>query len=115
MTANRLDTKLIIKLLEAHKQSFPKDDGFEIFAIKRIDEQIELLKRVEYSHLMAIRGGSHLGSVREWMKCKARNGENVTWGSQDLLQLRYPLTVQLLEDLACQVAAAAVNDFKGLS
>ncbi len=112
MNTNRLNTKLIISLLEAHKQNIPKDDGFEVLAIRRIDEQIELLKRVEYSHLMATRGGQHLGSVREWIKCKARNGESVTWGSPDILQLRYPLTVQLLEDLACRVAAATLNDFK---
>lgn len=111
---NRLDTKLIIKLLEEHKQNIPKDNGWEKISINRIDEQIELLKRPEYGLTMSSQGGSHFGCIREWIKCKASNGENVTWGSQDLLQLSGPMTVKVLEDLACRIAAATLNDFEGI-
>lgn len=59
--------------------------------------------------LHAERGGEFLGVVREWIKCKARNGETVEWGSGDILQLG-GLSVLELEALAARIAASAANE-----
>jgi len=56
-------------------------------------------------------GGEWLGAVREFIQCKAINGETVTWGSQDRVDFRGSLTVQELEHLASRIAANAVNEF----
>lgn len=110
MKATHLDNKLLVKLLTAHKETIDKT---EIFQLARIDDQISLLQSNVRAETMRQQGGAHYGAVRNWIQCKAVNGESVTWGSQESLQLRYPLTVKLLEDLACTIAAAAINDFKG--
>lgn len=59
---------------------------------------------------MKQRGGKWLGEVREWIKWHAVNGDSVTWNSADVVRLNEPLTVQTLECLAAQIAAAAVNE-----
>lgn len=55
------------------------------------------------------RGGNFLGVVREWIKCKARNGCTVEWGSGEILQFS-GLSVSELETLAAQIAASAANE-----
>lgn len=112
MKATRLDNRLLVKLLTAHRETIDKT---EIFQIARVDEQLALLQGNLHAEHLRTRGGEHFGAVRNWIQCKAVNGEDVTWGSQDLVKLRQPLTVSLLEGLACTIASAAVNDFKGRS
>jgi hypothetical protein len=51
-------------------------------------------------------GGEWLGAARNWLKWHKRNGEHVTWGSDDVLE--GPFTVREVEDLAAEVAAAAM-------
>lgn len=54
------------------------------------------------------RGGDWLGSVRNFIQCKAPNGEHVTWGSSDHVTLN--VSVLDLEHLAARIAAHAVRD-----
>ena len=56
-----------------------------------------------------IKGGSHLGTVRNWIKWHARNGEYVTWGTHELLQV--DLHVDDLERIAQDVRDAVLEEF----
>ncbi len=94
-----------------HKETLPKT---EVFKIRRVEEQIALMQSYRQPFSFQTSGGAHYGAVRNWIQCKAVNGDSVTWGSQDEVRLSYNLTVSLLEDLACTIASAAVNEFKGL-
>lgn len=62
--------------------------------------------RVTPGELMR-RGGEWLGVARNWIKCKARNGEWVTWGSRDVLERDF--TVEDIESLAAEVASVAMR------
>lgn len=57
-----------------------------------------------------IKSGKHLGVVRSWMQRKFKNGETVTWGSNDQLQPLGSLTPQVMELLAQDIANAAVGE-----
>ena len=49
-------------------------------------------------------GGDWIGAARNWLQWHTRNGEHVTWGSEDVLEP--PMTVRQVEDIAaCAVAA----------
>ncbi len=50
-------------------------------------------------------GGEWLGAARRWVKRRCHNGSHVTWGSND--ELRPPLTIGQVEELAAAVADAA--------
>ena len=53
-------------------------------------------------------GGKWLGAARSWLQWNTRNGESVTWGSQDVIDP--PMTVKMIEDLAAKVAEAAIEE-----
>lgn len=53
-------------------------------------------------------GGEWLEEMRSWIQRKARNGEKVTWGSSEFLELP-PLTVFDMEMLAHFIALQAIN------
>lgn len=53
------------------------------------------------------KGGEWLGAARNWLKWHTRNGDQVTWGSHDVIEP--PFTVAKIEDLAAEVAAAAMR------
>ena len=53
-------------------------------------------------------GGKWLGAARNWVQWNCRNGEEVTWGSNDVLQP--PLTIKQVEELAARVADAANSE-----
>jgi len=55
-------------------------------------------------------GGTHLGIIRSWIQCVAANGERVTWGSNEPLQIYRALTPKILEDLACEIAQRVVDE-----
>lgn len=110
MAATNLDSKLLIKLLTEHRDTI---DRTEIFEIARIDEQLSLLQNGTSAMALYQTGGEHYGAVRNWIQRKAVNGERVTWGSNDEVRLSYKLTVCLLEDLSCTIAAASINGFLG--
>lgn len=52
------------------------------------------------------RGGEWLGAARSWIQCRARNGSEVTWGSNETLQMQ--VTVADIEHLAACVASLAM-------
>lgn len=58
-----------------------------------------------------IKGGKHLGAVRDWIKRKARNGEHVNWGSYEYLDL-VDITVTAMEFLAQEIRCAVLKEFK---
>lgn len=60
---------------------------------------------------MLRKGGGWLGAARSWIQWTFLNGSDVTWGSDDHLRGR-ELTVQDVESLASQVAAAVVDELK---
>lgn len=62
-------------------------------------------ERVRGSDLLR-QGGEWLGTARNWLKWHKRNGDQVTWGSNDVLE--GPFTVREVEELAADVAAAAM-------
>lgn len=109
MKSIRLDNRLLVKLLTAHRETLDKT---QVFQIARVDEQLALLQNSLHAEHLRQYGGEHYGVVRNWIQCKATNGSDVTWGSQDVLR-GVTFTVRVLEDLACKIAAAAINDFKG--
>ena len=81
---------------------------------KRAKEALEDLdKSVSSLELYNNIGGNWLGTAREWIQCKFKNGSDVTWGSQDMLKGR-SLVVQDIELLAANIAASAINEYKGL-
>lgn len=60
--------------------------------------------------LNAMKGGPHLGVARNWIKWHARNGESVTWGTHELLQV--DLHVDDLERIAQDIRDAVLEEFK---
>lgn len=59
------------------------------------------------------RGGKWLGAARSWIQWNCLNGDVVTWGSDDLLMFRTGrITVRHIEDLAAEVAAAAIQEYE---
>jgi len=54
------------------------------------------------------KGGKWLGAARTWLQWNTKNGDRVTWGSNDVIEPH--LTVKQIEDLAAHVAAAAINE-----
>jgi hypothetical protein len=53
------------------------------------------------------KGGKWLGAARNWLKWHKRNGSQMTWGSNDVLE--GPFTVREVEALASEVAAEAMR------
>jgi len=73
-------------------------------------DTVEVARQTQvWSHELSRRGGAFLGAARQWMQTRFKNGEHVTWGSNDLLA-GAPVTVADIEDLAARVAAAAINE-----
>lgn len=56
-------------------------------------------------------GGKWLGAARSWLQWHTRNGDSVTWGSNDVIEPH--LTVKMIEELAADVAEAAVEEETG--
>lgn len=52
-------------------------------------------------------GGLWLGACRNWMQNHKLNGSDVRWGSDEVL--RPGVTVREMEEMAAQVAAAAIQ------
>jgi hypothetical protein len=57
-------------------------------------------------------GGPWLGAARGWIKRKVRNGESVTWGSDDVLE--HDFRVRDVEDVAKEATAASLYDIEAL-
>jgi hypothetical protein len=57
-----------------------------------------------------IESGPHLGAVRSWIQIYARNGERVTWGSQEHLEMA--VTVSEMEWLAQRIKDALSKEME---
>lgn len=53
------------------------------------------------------KGGAWLGAVRNWIQWNKRNGSDVIWGSDDVLNP--PMTVRQCEDMAAEAVCADRN------
>lgn len=73
---------------------------------RRRPEAQEGLERPTAAELLR-QGGEWLGAARSWLQWHTRNGDQVTWGSGDLIEPQ--LSVRQIEDLASEVAAAAMR------
>lgn len=60
-----------------------------------------------YSHELMKLGGKWLGAARTWLQWHTINGDRVTWNSGD--EIQPTMTVRMVEELAADVAAAAMN------
>jgi hypothetical protein len=56
------------------------------------------------------RGGEHLRVVREWIQDNFLNGDTCIWGSDEVLRSNRVLTPGILEELAVDIAFAAVKE-----
>lgn len=56
-------------------------------------------------------GGAHLGVVHRWMQYNFRNGDTVTWGSQECLT-GTQLTPMEMEQLATRIMERVVAEFR---
>lgn len=54
-------------------------------------------------------GGRWLGVMREFLQCKAINGDHLSWGSNDWVQFR-SITVSDVEHLAARITYAALTE-----
>jgi hypothetical protein len=62
-------------------------------------------KTMDFELLSEVKkGGKWLGETRNWLQWNTKNGDSVTWNSDD--EIRPPLTVRQVEDLAAHAVAA---------
>jgi hypothetical protein len=78
--------------------------ALEGFVNPTVESKLLLLDKILSETPFLTSGGPWLGACRDWIKCKVRNGERVTWGSLDRLECDF--TVSMLESLAQTVAVA---------
>lgn len=67
------------------------------------------IKKDNGHELLAKHGGEWLGIARSWIQWNAHNGDTVTWGSDETLQLR-SISVREIEMLAAKIAANIINN-----
>lgn len=105
------DKQIIKKALEDYIKAQNATNTAEgMWEVKKAEMALaEITTFVEAPDLLNNHGGAWLGIVREWIKCKFRNGESVTWGSNEVLEGNR-ITVSDLEKLASRVAASAINE-----
>lgn len=87
------------------------DAMWNIKMMEKTKQELEELSNMSSFDLLQKSGGEWLGVMREWIKCKFRNGETVTWGSNEYLNGN--ITVLEYERLASIVAAATLREFLG--
>ena len=54
------------------------------------------------------KAGKWRAAARSWLQWHTKNGDRVIWGSNDVIEPH--MTVRMIEDLAADVAAAAMNE-----
>lgn len=108
-----LDNQMVLKGLKLLHDKWGEDPNYQ-HNIPRLDEQIAWFEKPEYTHTLRTQPGGHLGAIRHWMQCKFVNGSDVTWGSQTTLRGDFHPCPAGFEELACMIAAAVLNDIKGL-
>lgn len=117
MINTRLNRTVVLRALKtAHAAELAKNTGNSSWEAHNIQEQITFLEGEfpNASGMLQVVGGEWLGNIREWMKCKAINGCDVTWGSETPLILRSPLTVAELERIAAKAASSCAAESLGM-
>ena len=61
---------------------------------------------------MLSQGGEWLNEAREWLQSNALNGDSLTWGSDEVIQFKNPITVKEFELFCAGVAFLA--EIRGL-
>jgi hypothetical protein len=110
---NRLNHHLVKRLLKQVADTKDSNLG-DLLQQRFATEELEKLAKVHSNIELLDSGGEFLGVVRSWIKAKAVNGESVTWASSEPLLMRGRITVLELELLAASIAAAAINEYKGM-
>ena len=79
------------------------------FAEELIYERAALVKTFKSwrARYLSKKGGYFLAAARNYVLCHVPQGDNVTWASDDKVKI----TMRQLEELASEVAAAAIEDF----
>jgi len=110
---NKLVEKLLKQYIADLEKVKPDTEkyGEVLWEIKRAKEELEKMSTPASVITLSQTGGDWLGAARNWIQCKFRNGESVTWGSQDVLEGKL-VTVRDIESLAATIAAAAINEYK---
>lgn len=93
------------------EQKFAPDGSLNVHTDARCADRLAAILvegrvRVNSSELKR-QGGEWLGAARSWLQWHRRNGDSVAWGSTDVLEP--PFTVADVEDLASEVASAAMR------
>ena len=65
-----------------------------------VGDRTQLIERLRKT------GGSWLGAAREYLQWNIKDGDRVTWGSQDTITM----TVAQFEEAAACIAAAAITE-----
>lgn len=103
----------IAKYLQEYLQMIdttPPDGNMRFVRVSRELEELQKISQHKLS--MLNRGGEWLASSREWVQTHATNGETITCGSNELLQLK-PLTMREFEELAARIALATLRELLG--
>jgi hypothetical protein len=87
------------------------DAMWNVKMMEKTKQELEELSKISAFYLIQKSGGEWLGVMREWIKQKFRNGETVTWGSNEILNGN--ITVLEYERIAAVIAAATLREFLG--
>ena len=112
------DHRIVTEALVALRESVQQDDSLDgvqkALKLRDIQQQINWFSKSTNHLNVASSGGAHFGCIREWIQWNCVNGSDVTWGSDDVLNMKRNVTPKLLEEIACVVAASVINEVKGL-
>jgi len=100
------DIKNVKKSIEETRlylEKHPKEDSLALEIIQDYTEK---------EKVFVTRAGEYLAVLRSWIQRTFRNGEHVTWGSNDALESYKTLTPYLLEILAMDIRDAVIRQFK---
>lgn len=111
----RINKNLITKALQFYAEHNTDPDlGSKMWTAHIIEDELKKLEAHVTPHeLLNKHGGAWLGFMHDRIKWDASNGESVTWGSHDVLNMRMQMTPAYFEDLAANIAAAAINEALG--
>ena len=108
-----LNKKIILLALNEYIKQHENDDmdrSWNAILMKREIEKLSIIKASGY--LLMNEGGNWLGTARNWIQRKFKNGETVMWGSHDWLEGGH-FCVRDIETLAADIAASTINEFLG--
>jgi hypothetical protein len=104
---NRVIEMALVEFIKTHSSS---SDTNVQHTVKRAQSVLKEMREPTDMLKMLHKGGNWLGVTREWIKSKFRNGETVTFGSQERLE-GYTLCAQDVDLLASRIASATLNEY----